>query len=147
MPISAAGHKIELRDCELASAPINSEVGQEDLGAMRAAINCALANRQIITHLVRQAFADVLPQASLSLLYDVSHNTCKVEEHLADGRPTRLCRSAMTFVFSWRGVPMSSMRNGAIGTDMRSMIGWKGSGRFSARSRRSDMTAQHYSSL
>lgn len=43
-------------------------------------INCALANRQIITHLVRQVFADVLPQATLSLLYVVSHNTCKVEE-------------------------------------------------------------------
>lgn len=49
---------------------------------MRAAINCALANRQIITHLARQAFAEVLPQAELSLLYDVSHNTCKVEQHV-----------------------------------------------------------------
>jgi tRNA-splicing ligase RtcB len=75
MAISAAGHKIELRDRELACAPINSEVGQEYLGAMRAGINCALANRQIITHLVRRVFADTLPQASLSLLYDVSHNT------------------------------------------------------------------------
>ena len=90
MAISAAGHKIELRDRELACAPINSEVGQEYLGAMRAGINCALANRQIITHLVRQAFADTLPQAALSLLYDVSHNTCKVEEHLVGGTPTRL---------------------------------------------------------
>jgi tRNA-splicing ligase RtcB len=57
---------------------------------MRAAINCALANRQILTHLVRQAFAEVLPQAEMPLLYDVSHNTCKVEEHLLDGRPRRL---------------------------------------------------------
>jgi tRNA-splicing ligase RtcB len=90
MAISAAGHKIELRDRELACAPINSEVGQEYLGAMRAGINCALANRQNITHLVRQAFADTLPQASLSLLYDVSHNTCKVEEHLVGGKAARL---------------------------------------------------------
>jgi len=90
MAISAAGHKIKLRDRELACAPINSEVGQEYLGAMRAGINCALANRQIITHLVRQAFADTLPQANLSLLYDVSHNTCKVEEHVLDGNLTRL---------------------------------------------------------
>jgi tRNA-splicing ligase RtcB len=57
---------------------------------MRAAINCALANRQIITHLAREAFSKVLPQARLSLLYDVSHNTCKVEEHAVNGRPTRL---------------------------------------------------------
>ncbi|HXV69193.1 MAG TPA: RtcB family protein [Nitrospira sp.] len=90
MAMSAARHRIELPDRELACAPINSEVGQEYLGAMRAAINCALANRQIITHLVREVFADLLPQAVLSLLYDVSHNTCKLEEHLVDRTPTRL---------------------------------------------------------
>jgi tRNA-splicing ligase RtcB len=90
MVTSAARHRIELPDRELACAPINSEVGQEYLGAMRAGINCALANRQIITHLVREVFADILPQAVLSLVYDVSHNTCKVEEHDIDGTPTRL---------------------------------------------------------
>ncbi|MFO0700741.1 MAG: RtcB family protein [Nitrospira sp.] len=90
MVTTAARRHIELPDRELACAPINSEVGQEYLGAMRAGINCALANRQIITHLVRQVFADILPPATLSLLYDVSHNTCKVEEHVLDGIPTRL---------------------------------------------------------
>jgi tRNA-splicing ligase RtcB len=81
MAIAAAGYGIALPDRELACAPINSEVGEEYLGAMRAAINCALANRQILTHLVRRVFADLLPQSRLPLLYDVSHNTCKVEEH------------------------------------------------------------------
>lgn len=57
---------------------------------MRAAINCALANRQVITHLVRQVFADLFPQARLPVLYEVSHNTCKVEEHIVDGKPRRL---------------------------------------------------------
>ncbi|MBI3304091.1 MAG: RtcB family protein, partial [Deltaproteobacteria bacterium] len=57
MAIAAAEYGIELPDRELACAPINSPVGQDYLGAMRAAINCALANRQVITHLVRQAFA------------------------------------------------------------------------------------------
>jgi tRNA-splicing ligase RtcB len=85
MAISAARYGIALPDRELACAPIESETGQEYLGAMRAAINCALANRQIITHLVCRAFAEVLPQAELSLLYDVSHNTCKIEEHVVDG--------------------------------------------------------------
>ena len=65
---------------KLACAPSDSDVGREYLGAMRAAINCALANRQILTHLVRKVFADILPKANLPLLYDVSHNTCKVEE-------------------------------------------------------------------
>jgi len=85
MAIAAADCGIRLPDRELACAPINSDIGQEYLGAMRAAINCALANRQILTHLVREVFAELLPQARLSLLYDVSHNTCKVEEHRTDG--------------------------------------------------------------
>ncbi len=90
MAIAAASYGIDLPDRELACTPINSFLGQDYLGAMRAAINCALANRQIITHLARQAFAEVLPRANLRLHYDVSHNTCKVEEHEIDGRPRRL---------------------------------------------------------
>jgi tRNA-splicing ligase RtcB len=90
MVMGAAKFGIELPDRELACAPIASQLGQEYLGAMRAAINCALANRQILTHLTRQVFAEVLPQARLPLLYDVSHNTCKVEEHRVDGRMKRL---------------------------------------------------------
>jgi tRNA-splicing ligase RtcB len=81
MAVAAPQYGIALPDRELACAPIDSEVGQEYLGAMRAAINCALANRQILTHLVRGVFAELLPQARLPLLYDVSHNTCKVETH------------------------------------------------------------------
>jgi tRNA-splicing ligase RtcB len=52
---------------------------------MRAAINCALANRQIIGHLARGVFAKLVPDAQLDLLFDVSHNTCKVENHRIDG--------------------------------------------------------------
>ncbi|HWO99919.1 MAG TPA: RtcB family protein [Methylococcus sp.] len=90
MQDAAQQHGIVLPDRELACAPIESEVGQTYLGAMRAAINCALANRQIITHLTRQVFARLLPQARLELLYDVSHNTCKLEEHRVDGERRRL---------------------------------------------------------
>jgi len=90
MVIAAGQHGIHLPDRELACAPINSDVGQEYLGAMRAAINCALANRQILTHLVRQVFTDVAPQSKLPLLYDVSHNTCKVERHVVDGQEREL---------------------------------------------------------
>ena len=81
---------IPLPDRELACAPLDSPVGRAYLGAMRAAINCALANRQILTHLAREAFAELFPQADLSLLYDVSHNTCKLETHRIDGRPRKL---------------------------------------------------------
>jgi tRNA-splicing ligase RtcB len=90
MAIEAPQHGIHLPDRELACAPIESALGQAYLGAMRAAMNCAMANRQIITHLVRQAVAGVLPEARLPLLYDVSHNTCKVEEHSIEGRLKRL---------------------------------------------------------
>ena len=90
MVIAAAHYGIMLPDRELACAPIKSPIGEDYLGAMRAGINCALANRQILTHLVRQAFARVLPRARLPLLYDVSHNTCKVEEHVVDGKPRKL---------------------------------------------------------
>jgi tRNA-splicing ligase RtcB len=90
MVVVAREHGITLPDRELACAPINSDVGQQYLGAMRAGINCALANRQILTHLVRQVFADILPRAELPLLYDVSHNTCKVEEHRIEGGSRKL---------------------------------------------------------
>lgn len=91
MVIAASQAGIALPDRELACAPIKSALGQRYLGAMRAGINCALANRQILTHLAREAFAALLPGARLPLLYDVSHNTCKEETHTsADGHKRRL---------------------------------------------------------
>jgi len=64
----AEGFGIALPDRELACAPIKSDVGQHYLGAMRAAINCALANRQILAHLARGVFADLFPGTRLDLL-------------------------------------------------------------------------------
>ena len=90
MAVAAARHKIHLPERELACAPLDSGVGRNYLRAMRAGINCALANRQILTHLTRKVFAERLPQAQLRLLYDVSHNTCKEEEHVVNGERRRL---------------------------------------------------------
>jgi len=90
MAIAAGKHGIHLPDRELACAPIKSDIGQAYLGAMRAGINCALANRQILTHLTRNSVRRVLPQARLDLLYDVSHNTCKVETHEINGKQQEL---------------------------------------------------------
>lgn len=90
MVATASHYGIKLPDRELACAPIHSPLGENYLGAMRAGINCALANRQILTHLVRAAFAQVIPKARLPLLYDVSHNTCKVEEHMVNGKRRKL---------------------------------------------------------
>jgi tRNA-splicing ligase RtcB (3'-phosphate/5'-hydroxy nucleic acid ligase) len=81
---------IELPERDLACAPINSDVGQQYLGAMRSGINCALANRQVLMHLVREVFDKVVPKTDLKLLYDVSHNTCKLEDHKINGKMKKL---------------------------------------------------------
>jgi tRNA-splicing ligase RtcB len=57
---------------------------------MRAAVNCALANREILGHYARRIFRHFFPEADLRLLFDVSHNTCKVETHRVDGRRREL---------------------------------------------------------
>jgi tRNA-splicing ligase RtcB len=80
--------RIVLPDRQLACAPIRTDEGERYLGAMRAAANFAWANRHIIAHGVRRAFADVLGGArgQLALCYDVAHNIAKFETHtLADG--------------------------------------------------------------
>jgi tRNA-splicing ligase RtcB len=85
MAVDAGERGLALPDRELACAPLRSELGQEYLGAMRAAINSALANRQVLTHFVREVFDRILPAARIELLFDVSHNTCKEERHFVDG--------------------------------------------------------------
>jgi tRNA-splicing ligase RtcB len=86
----APRHGIDLPDRELACVPLKSPVGKRYLGAMRAGINCALANRQIVTHFTRRAFSTILGEMPLPLLYDVSHNTCKLENHRVNGDEKRL---------------------------------------------------------
>jgi tRNA-splicing ligase RtcB len=85
MLLAAAKHGIVLAERELACAPLHSPEGKAYWGAMNAATNCALANRQILTHLVRETFAKILDVREMPLLYDVCHNTCKKENHEVDG--------------------------------------------------------------
>ena len=86
---------IELPDRQLVCAPIHSDEGQRYLGGMRAAANYAWANRQIMTHLVREALGEVLGQSpeqlGLRLVYDVAHNIAKMEEYEIDGQRRKLC--------------------------------------------------------
>jgi len=90
MAVTAGEYGIALPDRELACAPIHSTTGQRYIGAMRSAINCALANRQIIGHLMRQVFRRFWPGIDLPLMFDVSHNTCKPEMHAANGEQRML---------------------------------------------------------
>jgi tRNA-splicing ligase RtcB len=77
---------LALPDRELACAPINSPEGQAYLGAMNGAINVALANRQILTHLTRKVLGNFFHDARIETLFDVSHNTCKAEWHEVGGK-------------------------------------------------------------
>ena len=80
-------YNITLPDRQLACVPIQSPEGQNYLGAMCAAANFAWANRQAITHFVRQAFARLFGDAGrLRVVYDVAHNIAKRERHTVDGR-------------------------------------------------------------
>lgn len=81
---------LHLPERELACAPILSDEGMHYIGAMHAGINCALANRQIITHLTREAFSNVIPKTQIETLYDVSHNTCKKEQYEVEGKMREL---------------------------------------------------------
>ena len=86
---------IEVTDRQLACAPLGSAEGRRYLGAMAAAANYAWANRQAMTHWVREAFERVfgLPanRQGLTLVHDNCHNIARMEEHLVDGRPRKVC--------------------------------------------------------
>jgi len=86
---------ITVPDRQLACCPVQSPEGQAYLSAMRCAANYAWANRQCITHWVRESFCQVLGiserDAGLELIYDVTHNMAKIEEHDVDGKRERLC--------------------------------------------------------
>jgi len=76
---------ISVKDQQLACAPFRSPEGQEYFTAMNCAANMAFANRQVITHQVREAFAAVFGQSAeelgMELVYDVAHNIAKVERY------------------------------------------------------------------
>ena len=82
---------IEVPDPQLACVPFESPEGRSYLGAMVAAANFGRANRQLLTEATRDAFARVLGRRDLRLVYDVSHNLAKLEEHEVAGTTRRLC--------------------------------------------------------
>jgi tRNA-splicing ligase RtcB len=87
-------HRITVRDRELACAPFRSTEGQAYFAAMNAAANTAFANRQVITHRVREVLGAVFGRdphdLGLSVVYDVCHNTAKLEPHRVEGEVLEL---------------------------------------------------------
>jgi tRNA-splicing ligase RtcB (3'-phosphate/5'-hydroxy nucleic acid ligase) len=83
-------YNIQIVDRQLACVPIQSPEGQSYLKAMGSAANFAFANRQMITHWTREAFASVLGEGNLSVVYDVCHNIAKEETHRVSGSSRKL---------------------------------------------------------
>jgi tRNA-splicing ligase RtcB len=95
MEVAQKRYGIVLPDRQLACAPIQSPEGQKYLGAMAAAANYAFANRQYVTHVTRAVFARVFGRddhdLGMEILYDVAHNSAKMERHTYEGQPIDLC--------------------------------------------------------
>ncbi len=113
-------YAIELPDRQLCAAPLGSPEARAYFGAMACAINFAFANRQVMTHHVREALTSFFgegPQGlGLDLVYDVCHNIAKWENHTVDGRERKLCvhRKGATRAFG-PGHPAVPARYRAVG--------------------------------
>lgn len=85
---------IRLRDKELSCAPFNSQEGQDYFSAMACGANMAFANRQVIFHEIRTCFSDIFGKTPYDLgihqVYDIAHNTAKLETHKVGGKEKEL---------------------------------------------------------
>lgn len=104
---------IKILDRELASAPFDSPEGRNYFTAMKCAINMSFANRQVIVHRIREAFSDLFGRSAedlgMHMVYDVAHNTAKLERHTVDGKTKTLLvhRKGATRAFgpNMEGIP------------------------------------------
>lgn len=116
MQNAAKMYGIELPDRQLACAPFMSPEGQRYFGAMAASVNYAWANRQMITHWVRESFERSLGMSQeklgLGIVYDIAHNIAKRETHL--GRKVVVHRKGATRAFpaGFPGLPEAYMETG-----------------------------------
>ncbi|MCX6818841.1 MAG: RtcB family protein [Candidatus Aenigmarchaeota archaeon] len=127
-------YNIPIRERELVCAPINSPEGQKYFSAVNCAINYAFANRQVICHLTRNAFKKVFPDTDLPLLYNIGHNTVKIEQHIVDGKTKKLYvhRKGATRAFGpnreelpkpYQGVGQPVIIGGTMGTSSYILVG------------------------
>lgn len=111
---------IKIPDRELVCAPLNSPEGKEYLSTMKAAANYAFCNRQVLAHLARKAFEQVLPGRvrdwHLHQVYDLAHNIGKIEDHMIDGEMRKVCvhRKGATRSFGPNsvGIPIDFKKTG-----------------------------------
>ncbi|MFH1364464.1 MAG: RtcB family protein, partial [Candidatus Aenigmatarchaeota archaeon] len=81
---------ISVRDRELSCAPFSSKEGQDYYKAMACAANMAFANRQVITHRIREGFSKVFQKSAedleMNLVWDCCHNIARREKYKVDGK-------------------------------------------------------------
>ena len=135
---AAARYGIPVPERELVCAPIRSPEGQAYFQAMACGANYAMANRQVITHLIREAFDRVLPGTPVRTLFEVSHNTCRREKHQVDGKAATLFvhRKGATRAFApgsgevaekFRDLGQPILVGGSMGTASYILAGTQGS--------------------
>lgn len=94
LKVMESKYGIKILDRELACAPFNSPEGQAYFAAMKCGINMSFANRQVILHRIREVFSDVFGRTAedlgMQMVYDVAHNTAKLERHMIDGKERSL---------------------------------------------------------
>lgn len=94
LKVMESKYGIKILDRELACAPFNSPEGQAYFSAMKCGLNMSFVNRQVILHRVREVFSEVFGRSALDLgmrqVYDVAHNTAKLERHVVDGKERSL---------------------------------------------------------
>lgn len=113
LKVMESKYGITIPDRELSCAPYDSPEGQRYFAAMKCALNMSFANRQMILHRIREVFAGVFGRPAeklgIHMVYDVAHNTAKLEKHLVDGKERRLLvhRKGATRAFApgMEGVP------------------------------------------
>jgi tRNA-splicing ligase RtcB len=134
MQVGMKRYGITVVDRQLACVPIKSKEGQDYLKAMAAAANFAFANRQMITHWVREAFQRIMGSGELKVVYDVCHNIAKTEEHHIDGGTKKVLvhRKGATRAFpkghrslpeEIRGVGQPVLIPGSMGTCSYVLVG------------------------
>lgn len=120
LSVMARRFGLSMPDRELACAPFRSEEGQEYFKAMNCAINYAFLNRQVIMHEVKNVFSDIFRKShddlGLRLVYDVCHNTAKLEKHRMQGteRTMLVHRKGATRAFGpgMEGIPAPYRKTG-----------------------------------
>ncbi len=122
---AAQKYGIKLPDRQLVCAPFNSPEGQDYFAAMKCAVNYAFANRQVMTHWVRETFEKVFGKSwkdmEMHMIYAIAHNIAKVEEHTVNGKKKEVLVHRKGATRSFPNTPV--LIAGSMGTASYILVG------------------------